>query len=260
MYFKTLKERMEYYKSLTDYRLMPNSYVICHVDGKNFSKKVKKFFKLPFDDKFLLMMNEAAKYACKNIQGCKMAYVQSDEITFIITDFEKEQSDSYYSYRLCKMQARISSFVTSKFQQLFCANYPDRVLDDRYLFQFDCKCFVVPEYNDVFAWLKYRQNDCIRNSKNQVARTYCTHKELTNKTSDEQIKYLKEKKGIDWNNFCDSEKYGRIIYKELETHSDYDEQIHAENLYQRSVWSAHPAVVFNREWFDNISLVPQKIK
>ena len=53
MDFSSLKGKMEYYKSLADYKLLPNSFVIAHIDGRSFSKKVKKRFKLPFDDEFM---------------------------------------------------------------------------------------------------------------------------------------------------------------------------------------------------------------
>ena len=37
MKFDTLKDRMEYFRSLTDYRLMPNSHVVVMIDGRGFS-------------------------------------------------------------------------------------------------------------------------------------------------------------------------------------------------------------------------------
>ena len=41
------------------------------------------------DKSFIGMMNETAKFLCENIQGAKFAYVQSDEISLLLTDFEK---------------------------------------------------------------------------------------------------------------------------------------------------------------------------
>ena len=73
MYFKTLKEKCEYYRSLTDYKLVPNNYVLAMVDGHCFSKVIKNKFEKPFDDTFINMMNETAKYLCENIQGAKFA-------------------------------------------------------------------------------------------------------------------------------------------------------------------------------------------
>ena len=58
MYFKTLKEKCEYYRSLTDYKLVPNTYVLAMVDGHCFSRVIKNKFDKPFDDMFIKMMNE----------------------------------------------------------------------------------------------------------------------------------------------------------------------------------------------------------
>ena len=44
----------------------------------------------------------------------------------------------------------------------------------------------------MFAWILYRQNDCVKNSKQQTAQTCIPHKELLGKNTDEQIVLLKE--------------------------------------------------------------------
>jgi tRNA(His) 5'-end guanylyltransferase len=104
-------------------------------------------------------------------------------------------------------------------------------------FQFDCKAWNLPTENDVFAWFLYRQLDCIRNSKLQTAQTYCSHKELMSKNSDEQVKLLKEKLDINWNDFEDSKKFGRFVWKETEPFYNESLDVH----YDRSVWKSHPA-------------------
>ena len=103
MKFDNLEDRMNYFRDLADYKLIPNSYVLAMVDGRGFSSKIKKRFKLPFDDTFIDIMNQVAAYVCKEIQGCKFAFAQSDEISFIITDFDTPESDSFFGYRLCKL-------------------------------------------------------------------------------------------------------------------------------------------------------------
>ena len=99
MKFDTLKQKCEFYRSLTDYKLMPNSYVLAMVDGHCFSKLIKNKFDKPFDDMFIKMMNETAKYLCENIQGAKFAYTQSDEISILITDFDTPMTDSFFGFR-----------------------------------------------------------------------------------------------------------------------------------------------------------------
>ena len=74
MIFKNLKEKCNYYRDLTDYKLMPNGYVLVMIDGKNFSKLVKNKFEKPFDDWFISTMDKTAVHLCKNIQNCYIVY------------------------------------------------------------------------------------------------------------------------------------------------------------------------------------------
>ena len=229
---ETLKDKCKKYQLSRDYNLDTNKYIIVHVDGRSFSKEVKKKFKRPFDDNFVAMMNKTAKYLCENVQGCQLAYVQSDEITLILKK-SRPESDVFFNGRMCKMQSIIASMATAKFNRLALINklkpliYTESILDDVFytisdviniignnsLYQFDCKVWDVDNANDAFAWLLYRNIDCIRNSKNQTAQTYIPHNELVGKTADEAIAMLREKKAIDWNIFPDTLKYGRILRK-----------------------------------------------
>ncbi len=159
MYFKNLKEKCEYYRSLTDYKIMPNSYVLVMVDGHRFSKMIKNKFDKPFDDEFINMMNETAKYLCEQVQGVKFAYTQSDEISLLITDFETPTTDSYFSFRLCKMQSLIAALATAKFNQMYAKLANDYKgfglkkfdMKEYPTYTFDCKVWTVPNANDAYA-------------------------------------------------------------------------------------------------------------
>ena len=219
--FDSLKEKCTYYRGLTDYKLPPKSYMLIMLDGRSFSRKVKKHFKQPFDDDFINMMNETARHLCKNIQGCRGAYVQSDEISLILTDFEKEATTPFFGGRMCKILSICASLAASKFNNLYMqyragqnsGSLTTEEIKELPLFEFDCKAWTVPTPNDVIAWFIWRQNDCIRNSKQQAAQTYFSHKTLKGLDADEQVKLLKEEKKIDWlNDFNDGEKYGRFVF------------------------------------------------
>lgn len=271
MHFKTLKEKCEYFRGLTDYRLLPNNYVIVMLDGHCFSRMVKKRYKLPFDERFMRYMNETAKYLLQNIQGAKLAYVQSDEISILITDFDTPETDSCFGYRLCKMQSLFASMAAGKFNQLVAIDLIKEnegkfddipfgsvsdVVYDMEPAAFDCKVWSVPSYNEAFGWFLYRQHDCTRNSKQQAAQTYLPHKALLNLTADEQIEKLIVEKNIDWAQYSDGEKYGRIIYKEPKEET---KEINGEMVtYERNTWTVHGATPFDSE--DNIirTLIPQR--
>ena len=216
MIFKNLKDKCNYYRDLTDYRLMPNCYIMVMIDGKNFSKLVKNKFEKPFDDWFISTMDKTATHLCKEIQNCICAFVQSDEISLIIKD--NTLTSSPFDGRLCKLQSVIPSIATSFFNKELIkrnliagmsvddiTNMPD--------YCFDCKAWTVPTVNDAMAWMLYRQIDCIRNSKQQFAQTYMPHKALVNKDTDEQITLCMEQTKNDWNAIENNKKYGRLFYK-----------------------------------------------
>jgi len=230
-----LKEKCKNYQATRDYKLDTDKYIIVHVDGRSFSKAIKNKFEKPFDKDFIKMMDETAKYLCEKVQGCQLAYVQSDEITLVLKKLRPE-SDIFFGGRMCKMQSIIASMATGKFNQLITLyniksnaydyakiDYLDtlynakdivRMIKDSSLYEFDCKVWDVNDGNDAFAWLLFRNIDCVRNSKSQTAQTYIPHKDLLGKTADEAVEMLKEKNGIDWNALPDEMKYGRIIRKE----------------------------------------------
>jgi tRNA(His) 5'-end guanylyltransferase len=214
------------------------------VDGHCFSKLIKNKFDKPFDDLFIKMMNETAKYLCEQVQGAKFAYTQSDEISLLITDFDTPMTDSYFSFRLCKMQSLIAAMATAKFNQMYAKmaydyrGYGLKKFDMKEYptCTFDCKVWTVPNANDVYAWFLYRQTDCIKNSKAQTAQAYLPHKSLVGLNADEMIAKLKEEKGIDWNEYTNDRKYGRIIQKvETPMEKDLPDGKHIE--YVRNVWS-----------------------
>ena len=189
MIFKNLKEKCNYYRDLTDYKLMPNCYVMVMIDGKNFSKLVKNKFEKPFDDWFISTMDKTAVHLCKNMP---------------------------FDGRLCKLQSIIPSMATAFFNKELIkrnltagmdvdaiTNMPD--------YCFDCKVWTVPSVNDAMAWILYRQIDCIRNSKQQFAQTFVSHNELVGKDTDEQIILCAEKTGFSWYAISDNKKYGRLF-------------------------------------------------
>lgn len=295
MHFETLKDKCEYFRSLTDYKLAPNGYVIAMLDGRSFSRQIKNKYKKPFDETFIDMMNKTAEYLLKNVQGAKFAYVQSDEISILIIDFDTPSTDSAFGYRICKLQSLLASMAASKFNQLALLNEINgrdyektlvdceetlykvkevaKVIEGMNLAEFDCKVWNVPDYNTAFCHFLWRQNDCTRNSMQQAAQTYLSHKQLLGKTAEEQVKELMLTNNIDWSTeYNDGEKFGRIIYKERKVFKqmavDYETRgldpgsgpvmMASEQEYVRNVWSTHYATPFGEE--DNVirTLIPRR--
>jgi len=239
----TLKEKCYAYQHEYNYFLDEDKYIIIHIDGRCFSKLVKNKFDKPFDDNFIYIMDNTAKYLCEQVSGVQMAYVQSDEITLIIKRINPN-GHVFFNGRLCKLQSIIASIATSKFNQLmtlykiYQLSYHkdplytiEKYIESAPLYQFDCKAWNVDTLNDVIAWILFRNIDCVRNSKQELAQTFLSHKELQNLNSDEQIQLLDEKTSIDWHKLPYNKKYGRIILnKPKEMISDSGQQ------YIRNIW------------------------
>jgi tRNA(His) 5'-end guanylyltransferase len=207
---------------------------------------VKNHFKKPFDEEFIEMMNDTAKFVCKNVQGVKVAYVQSDEISLLIWKSSPD-SEIFFGGRLCKLQSIIAAFATSEFNRLFIRDRIfnmedwsgvqisdlDQELCDIKLAQFDCKAWNVDTIDDAYLWLLFRNIDCVRNSKQQAAQTYISSKELNKVNTDDQVALLKEKTGIDWKDYPEDQKYGRIIIKKKMCYKNTD----TDEIYDRRIWS-----------------------
>ena len=250
--FPTLESSVHFYRTQTDYKFPKKSYILMMLDGKKFSTKVKKKFKLPFDDDFIKIMNETAIHLCKNVSGTKIAFVQSDEISLYITDIINENTSPVFDFRMCKMQSIIAAYATSYFnrayQNLLIKN--SKTFDDfkekfnnAPLFEFDAKVWTVPDESEAYKWMLYRQNDCIRNSKSQAAQTYLSHNQLMKKNTEEQIELLYQEKGIKWSDYPADQKFGRLVHKIKE---QFTKTINGQEItYDRSIWIADAAPVLN---------------
>ena len=74
------------YESRSQTHLPRRTYTMIRLDGRAFHSFLKGC-KKPYDLELMSDMDNTAKYLCENIQGCRMGYVQSDEITLILSDF-----------------------------------------------------------------------------------------------------------------------------------------------------------------------------
>ena len=223
----SLGDRMKAYENCYRNKIPNRSYVIIRVDGKAFHTFTSKLQK-PFDDALISDMNETAKYMCENIQGARLAYVQSDEISIVLTNFENLDTEMWFEGNIQKMCSVSASLATAKFNQLrLLREFMPKVtyqnsqiikyaeVSNQKLAEFDSRVFIVPNRSEVMNYLLWRQNDAVRNSISMVAQSLYKGKErevLTGKNSD-QLQELSFQRGINWNNLDSGKKRGRLIRK-----------------------------------------------
>jgi tRNA(His) 5'-end guanylyltransferase len=199
----SLGDRMKtYYEDRTRIFLPRRTYTIIRIDGKSFSHYCKGLIK-PFDQKFIDDMDETAIYLCGAIQGTKLAFVQSDEISLVLTDFDGIATSAWFDANIQKMASISASLATAKFNQL----RPDKVA------LFDSRVFTIPSAIEVENYLIWRQMDTTRNSISSVARAMFSHRELENKNTN-MMQEMCFQKGVNWNDYPVKLKRGRLIIKE----------------------------------------------
>lgn len=111
-----LAKRMKKYEAVSKNVLMRRTPVIIRVDGRAFHTFTKGFQK-PFDEVLMSAMQDTMKYLCENIQGCVLGYTQSDEITLVLTDYKRLESDAWFDYKVQKMCSIVASMATLEFNR-----------------------------------------------------------------------------------------------------------------------------------------------
>lgn len=229
-----LAERMKGYEKRNRYYLQRRMPVILRLDmraGHSFTRG----FERPFDEVFIKSMQDTAKYLCENIQNCKLSYQQSDEITLLLVDYDKLNTDCFFDYRvdkLCSIAASMATMAFNKFFEKYVDEYRFSKWDGVSKYEdgtwgyiqtllnavdkgamFDARCFNIPK-EEVTNLVYWRQLDASRNSIQMVGQANFSHKELQNKSCNDIQDMLMIQKGINWNDLPIYQKRGSCCVKE----------------------------------------------
>lgn len=212
-----------FYEQIPKTKLMRRTPVIVRIDGKSFHTYTKGFQK-PFDEVLIKTMQETAKYLCENIQGCGLAYMQSDEISLLLIDYQRFETSAWFDYEVQKMCSIAASMATMSFNRVFSEVISDFTCNDvklldRYIeaarsgAMFDARVFNIPreEATNYFYW---RQLDASRNSIQMVGQANFSQRELQSKSCNEIQDMLMTRKGINWNDLPTYQKRGSCVLKE----------------------------------------------
>ena len=233
-----LANRMKEYEKRNQYYLQKRTPVAIRVDGRNFHTFTKGFQR-PFDKILMTAMQKTAKYMCENIQGAKFAYIQSDEITIILVDYDTLETDCWFNYRTDKLCSISSSMATMAFNKYFLEMVMQLESDvaqeyetdgdtewiikmEKYLkayrkscekgAMFDSRCFNIPK-EEVCNLIYWRQLDATRNSIQMVGQTNFSHNELQGKSCNMIQDMLLTQKDINWNDYPVTCKRGSACIK-----------------------------------------------
>lgn len=211
------KRMKSQYESRTRTYLPRRTYTIIRLDGKAFHTFTRGMER-PYDVKFMEAMDATAKFLCENIQGCKMAYVQSDEISLLLTDFSTITTDAWFDGQVQKMVSVSASMATAAFNRALLKTMNlkkfEKVKDEEISISFsalsaynapmaffDARVFTIPDPVEVENYFVWRQKDAMRNSLSMVAQFLFSHKELQGKSQEDMKQMICEKQNtVSWDN------------------------------------------------------------
>jgi len=211
-------DRMKKYENVFSYRVIQNMPTIVRLDGICFHSFTKNFDK-PFDSLFQDYMYRTALSLCQKIHNTKLAYIQSDEISILLIDYYRKETDQTFDGKINKIISHTASIATSEFIRNYISNnkwflQEDIDLNLIDLPKFDSRVFQLPK-EEVCNYFIWRQKDAERNSISMYARSIMSHKEMFQKS----CKQLQEDlfmNGINWNDCPTKNKRGVCVIKKNE--------------------------------------------
>ena len=212
-----LGDRMKGYEAVTRYVLTPRTYTIIRVDGRAFHSYLRHAEK-PFDYGFMDSMGHVAGALCREIAGSVFAYLQSDEISVLVTDFGSVHTEAWFGGSVQKMASVAAAVATAELNyQVFSRWYATPTPADRAAPSttavFDARVFTIPSPVEVANYFIWRQRDCVRNSVSMAAQAHFSHKSLHGLNGAQMQERLWSEKGVNWNDYPDAAKRGRTCVR-----------------------------------------------
>jgi tRNA(His) 5'-end guanylyltransferase len=206
----SLGDRMKGYERITRTKIMRRTPVIIRIDGKAFHTWTKNLKHVddslktsPFSDVMHETMIKTTHELVGGIQNAVLGYTQSDEISILLNDWKKLNSDQWFAGGIQKMCSVSASLATAHFNRIFNdtvdANFVPAV--------FDARVFNVPK-EEVVNYFIWRQQDATRNSVQMLGRHYFSHKQLHRKTAKDINDMLYTEHDVLWNQIDTWKKRG----------------------------------------------------
>lgn len=214
----SLGDRMKNYEDAYRIYLTGRMPLIIRVDGKAFHTFTRNLEK-PFDNDFIDAMLFTAIRLCEEIQGVKLAYWQSDEISLMVTDYDTLTTQAPFDKNLQKLVSISASCATLAFNSKIQDIDDTRVLKNfgplkfyGGIAMFDSRAFILPK-EEVCNYFVWRGQDATRNSINSLGQANFSHKQLHGLNTGKVQDLLFKERGINWNDQLTIYKRGACVVK-----------------------------------------------
>jgi tRNA(His) guanylyltransferase len=229
----SLGDRMKSYEEVSSPKLVPRMPIIIRVDGKAFHTYTgKNEAEKPWDQDLIDTMWATAMILCKEVEGCQIGYIQSDEISLLLKNYQTIEQTPWFDNKVQKLCSITASIATAGFNLNKPKDWVGMAL-------FDSRCFVLPK-EEVCNYFIWRQQDATRNSIQMLAQSKFSQKKLNGKNQSEMQEMLFSDKGINWNNCNTYLKRGACVTKHEVIPFDYPQESPiciSKESFNRYVWS-----------------------
>jgi len=232
------------YEDRTRMLLPRRTNVIIRIDGKAFHTYTRKLDK-PFDEQLIQDMIHTTRYLCANIQGCKLGYVQSDEISLFLTDYDQLETNAWFDYSVQKMASISASIATAAFNQARLARAIQNDLNLSHYTaivnatpaHFDSRVFTIPELSEVANYFLWRGKDAARNSVQMYARSFFSSKALHAKSILDIHEMIKDAGHPAWETLSANKRFGTVVHSYPPPTEDFGQRAYGADAPTYEYWS-----------------------
>jgi tRNA(His) guanylyltransferase len=209
----SLGDRMKAYERAFDLSLPARMPLVVRVDGKAFHSYTRAL-RRPWDERLASLMDDVAAMLCREMQGARLAYVQSDEISVLLVDYAGIDTQAWMRGRLQKIASVAAGLASAWFTAWSGRLWPD---GERVPASFDARAFVLPR-EDVHNYFVWRQQDATRNSVQALARSIYSHRDCTDRDG-AALQEMCFQAGHNWNDLPIPQRRGRCIVRRASVRS-----------------------------------------
>jgi len=211
-----LKDRIESYRAVTDYKLLNRVPIIICVNGRGFSK-ITQLLDKPYCSKFAECMVSTMLRLCTDVEGALFGYQHNDEIVIVARNDQNNDTAPWYDNRLQKICSVTSAIASTHFNN--CVS--SAMIDIAGEAVFTSQVFAVPTISEAVNTVIYKQQQNFHTSIQfaclyGLINKYDKHniKEMMSGLNiDEKMDLLAQECDIDFNEYPLSFRRGVAAYK-----------------------------------------------
>lgn len=214
-------DRMKAYEAVsTSRKAFKGQPLIARLDGKAFHTFTRGLAR-PYDKRLSDLM-KATMMALVDRFNANVGYVQSDEISLVWLTSPDSTVELPFSGRFQKMDSVLASFAAAYFNVHLREAIPEKA---DALPCFDCRSFVVPNVQEAYHALLWRQQDCTKNAISMAAQSMFSHKYLLGRSGPEMQELMWKEKGVNFNDYPPEFKRGVFARRVREARTLTAEQL-----------------------------------